>query len=413
VPVAAVAGDWAADLTAAGIAHLGILPLRLGSGSLSLVVLGLADHQDFDSGTRQLLEEMGAELDFAFEAMIESKKLKLAETRAEISERKFREIFEFAPLPMIVLTHSGEEMEYANRALYAWLGYQEGDITTVEQWFEQVIDDPQQLEILRSLWVQSLAAAHAKGGIFDYPEVILRCKDGTHVIGKARMTLVENHVVITYSDMTQTRNNEARLQESEKRFRAMIEQTLTPIFVRADERFIYVNPGMTTLMGYSAEELLEIDLTQLLAMETAEIEEIREARHPAPKTTSEYNLRVRRKDGIPLDLSIHLNNIIWDNKVAYIGIAEDVTERRKMLTELQNRHELLQKLAQQVPGVIYQFKLSPDGGSSFPFASEHIRDIYEVSPDDVKTDATKVFARLYPEDRKGVEDSIMESARTL
>ncbi|MBL0938410.1 MAG: response regulator [Gemmatimonadaceae bacterium] len=74
---------------------------------------------------------------------------------------------------------------------------------------------------------------------------------------------------------------------------------------------------------------------------------------------------------------------------------------------------LLDKLSSQVPGVIYQFLLRADGSSCFPFASVGIADIYEVTPADVREDASPVFSRLHPEDLARVAASISESAREL
>ncbi len=74
---------------------------------------------------------------------------------------------------------------------------------------------------------------------------------------------------------------------------------------------------------------------------------------------------------------------------------------------------LLENLAHQVPGVIYQFQSFPDGRTCFPFASEAIREIYEVSPDEVREDASLVFSRLHPDDLAHVAASIEVSAATL
>lgn len=74
---------------------------------------------------------------------------------------------------------------------------------------------------------------------------------------------------------------------------------------------------------------------------------------------------------------------------------------------------LLQNLGHQVPGVIYQFQLFPDGRSRFPYASEAMQMIYEVTPEEVRDDATAVFQRLHPEDYAEVAASIERSATTL
>lgn len=82
-------------------------------------------------------------------------------------------------------------------------------------------------------------------------------------------------------------------------------------------------------------------------------------------------------------------------------------------SELQASYDQLDKLSRQVPGVIYQFQQHPDGHFSFPYASEGIRDIYEVTPEQVKEDASPVFAVLHPNDFSRVSASIKESAQNL
>ena len=73
----------------------------------------------------------------------------------------------------------------------------------------------------------------------------------------------------------------------------------------------------------------------------------------------------------------------------------------------------LDKIASLVPGVVYQYKRFPDGSSCFPYASEGIRDIYRVTPGQVREDASAVFAILHPDDLPAVAASIVASATTL
>ncbi len=73
----------------------------------------------------------------------------------------------------------------------------------------------------------------------------------------------------------------------------------------------------------------------------------------------------------------------------------------------------LRKIASQLPGVAYQFRLRPDGTSCFPYASDRIREIYRVGPEDVVDDAAMVFAVIHPDDQTAVMASILSSAATL
>lgn len=87
-------------------------------------------------------------------------------------------------------------------------------------------------------------------------------------------------------------------------------------------------------------------------------------------------------------------------------LAELVAERHKALN-------LLTKIAHSVPGVVYQYRQRVDGSSCFPFASEGIRELYHVSPEEVREDASKVFSVIYPADLDGLLASIQASAEYL
>jgi PAS domain S-box-containing protein len=82
-------------------------------------------------------------------------------------------------------------------------------------------------------------------------------------------------------------------------------------------------------------------------------------------------------------------------------------------SELEKSHEMLLKLTDQVPGVVYQYRMYSDGRSCFPYSSPGMKDIYDVTPEEVREDATPVFGRLHPEDYDYIVSSIMNSARTL
>ncbi len=97
----------------------------------------------------------------------------------------------------------------------------------------------------------------------------------------------------------------------------------------------------------------------------------------------------------------------------YIGSCVDITEIRQIQNELQASHDQFSALSRQVPGMVYQFKLFTDGHCSFPFASESIKDIYELTPEQISSDAAPVFAILHPEDYEQVFSTIKASANTL
>ncbi|SEQ38426.1 PAS domain S-box-containing protein [Ectothiorhodospira magna] len=96
-----------------------------------------------------------------------------------------------------------------------------------------------------------------------------------------------------------------------------------------------------------------------------------------------------------------------------MGTHQDITQRKRMDAALRESHELLRQLSQQIPGVIYQYRYFPDGRQCFPFASDNIWQIYEVTPEEVREDASEAIARIHPDDRKRVTQSITDSFLTL
>jgi len=109
------------------------------------------------------------------------------------------------------------------------------------------------------------------------------------------------------------------------------------------------------------------------------------------------------------------NPIIDDEGVIVgaTGLARDITARQSAEEDLRRSRDMLVNLTDQVPGVVYQYVLHPDGTSAFPFSSRGMNDIYEYAPEDVREDATPVFGRLHPDDSDYVATAIQESARTL
>ena len=83
------------------------------------------------------------------------------------------------------------------------------------------------------------------------------------------------------------------------------------------------------------------------------------------------------------------------------------------LIERQLSVKMLTKLVEQTPGMLYQYQLWPDGRVSFPYASPHIEEIYGVTAEEVKDDASVCFTKIHPDDFSAVSASIEQSAEAL
>ncbi|UHC80729.1 diguanylate cyclase [Pseudomonas sp. NIBR-H-19] len=99
--------------------------------------------------------------------------------------------------------------------------------------------------------------------------------------------------------------------------------------------------------------------------------------------------------------------------VGHLAICIDITERKRVHEALAARDVLLKKLSAHVPGGIYQFKMEFDGRFSVIYASDGIREIYELEPDVLLLDAEAIFSRIYAQDVSRVRTSIRASAHSL
>ena len=72
----------------------------------------------------------------------------------------------------------------------------------------------------------------------------------------------------------------------------------------------------------------------------------------------------------------------------------------------------LQKISENIPGVIYQFCLHPDGRCHFPYASGQFRELYHIVPETLYDDASAVFEVVHPDDLERVQQSILRSGQT-
>ena len=97
-------------------------------------------------------------------------------------------------------------------------------------------------------------------------------------------------------------------------------------------------------------------------------------------------------------------------------VIPDGSHRREAEQASRERLALQERLARIVataPGIVYAFRLRPDGTSCIPYASPRIEDVYGIRPEGLTADASPALAMTHPDDAARFRESIAESARTL
>ena len=148
-------------------------------------------------------------------------------------------------------------------------------------------------------------------------------------------------------DATEKRQWEKALEESEERYRRLTEQALDIIYrieLIPERRFVYINPAVERITGYTPEEhYRDPDLGLKIV-----IEEDRPLLEAALKSDDIFSrpLRVRWKTKKQQIIWTEQHNVpLYDSEgklIAIEGIARDVTDRMEMLEDLNNEKKRLE-----------------------------------------------------------------------
>ncbi|BAZ15723.1 two-component sensor histidine kinase [Calothrix sp. NIES-4071] len=91
----------------------------------------------------------------------------------------------------------------------------------------------------------------------------------------------------------------------------------------------------------------------------------------------------------------------------------EIIERQKAEAALRKSETRFQKLSANIPGVLYQYVLCPDGSHYFSYINAACRQVYEIEPKQVLNDSEVLFKLIHPEDLRDFHQSIQTSVQTL
>ncbi|WP_018925273.1 sensor domain-containing diguanylate cyclase [Pseudomonas umsongensis] len=238
--------------------------------------------------------------------------------------------------------------------------------------------------------------------------------------------------------MVEQRTEELHAREQELRgthgqLRGVLDAATQVAIIATDLRGIVstFNAGAEHMLGYSSAQavghmtLENLHLPRELEARSAELS----ARYGKPIPTCQAMLveggeegghearewTLVRRDGSHLTVNMLATPVLDEQGlwVGHLAICIDVTERKRVHEALAARDLLLKKLSAHVPGGIYQFKMEFDGRFSIIYASDGMREIYELELEVLLSNAEAVFSRIHPQDSRRVRASIQVSADNL
>ena len=228
----------------------------------------------------------------------------------------YRAYFTASPIALFVSDTQGRYLE-VNGAACALTGYAREELVGLS------ISDLLGGEDPRGLG-ERLVGLLALGG--GRSEVSILRKDGTvrHCLVHAS-AVGSDRMLGMLLDITDRREAEEKLRDSEERFRGLSEAAFEAILVHDGGRIVDVNQALCDLGGYSWHELVGRDGFDLIAPEHRESV----YRNLLAETDRPYEVECARRDGTRIPVEVQARSFPFRGQVHRVVAVRDVSERKK------------------------------------------------------------------------------------
>ncbi|MEQ1553087.1 MAG: PAS domain S-box protein [Ferruginibacter sp.] len=144
-------------------------------------------------------------------------------------------------------------------------------------------------------------------------------------------------------NITERKLVEFELINAESKFRGLVEQSMVGVFIRKEEKFIYVNPRFAEIFGYTQNEMCtEMTVFEIFSESDTHKFKTQLADYSSKKIFKHhYEFKGVQKNGQYIYLEVFGNTAIYNNEEVTIGSIIDITVRKKSVEKLKISRDAL------------------------------------------------------------------------
>ncbi|MBE7554085.1 MAG: PAS domain S-box protein [Anaerolineales bacterium] len=139
------------------------------------------------------------------------------------------------------------------------------------------------------------------------------------------------------SDITERRQVEEALRESEERFRRLTEATFEGIAITDKGKVVDVNEQLIEMLGYEPGEIIGISVMEMVAPESRDLV----LKNITSGFEGPYEHLALRKDGSTFPVEVHARTLPYQGRIVRVTAIRDITQRKQAEEEIRRRNREL------------------------------------------------------------------------
>lgn len=243
-------------------------------------------------------------------------------------------------------------------------------------------------------------------------------EDGSHAWFNLSIQPVPEGLFILSIDITQRKQVEEALRQSEERFSKAFQLSPAALsMTRQDGRLVDVNQSYERLSGYTRAELIGRDATDFGIFTPAQRDDLRRRMAEAGGTLHEAEMVVRNKAGELRHVLYSVEVVEIDDEQFALTLAIDITERKQLEMALKEMADNMATAQAITHSGSWEIRLTPDGSLIDPHVwSDECYRIFGLEPGACPITVAGYYAMVHPDDvaevRRVFQEGIDEQKET-